>query len=100
LLGGRGGSGGGCDSCGGHGGCGLLGALFNGGHCGGGGGSLQSGPWYLYWPTPDNRFQVPGPNAAGWRGNHFVVPAPYGPYEQTVGANPYFPAAGGYGPGN
>lgn len=78
----------GCDSCGGHGG--LFG--HHGGGCCGAGGGLQTAPWYLYWPTADNRFQVPAHNAAGWRGNHFVLPAPSGPYAQVGGANPYFPA--------
>jgi hypothetical protein len=121
-----GGHGGGCDSCG-HGGGGLrarLGGHGGGDGCGGGcghggghfghhggfgggygGGGLQSAPWYLYWPTPDNQFQVPGPNAAGWSGNHWVLPAPYGygtgaygsaAYGQASGINPYFPS---FGPG-
>ncbi len=110
---------GGCSACGGHAlgglfgshGCGADGCGIGGGHgcgsgglfgicgnlchsgglCGGGKGTnLQTAPWYLYWPTSDNRFQVPSPNAAGWSGQHFVVsaPPPYGYAPPAPGVEP------------
>jgi hypothetical protein len=71
--------------------CGLGGANYGG--YGVQAAGLNKGPWYLYWPTPNNLFQVPGPNAAGWAGNHFVLPAPYGQFAGGGGVNPYFPAS-------
>jgi hypothetical protein len=105
---------GGCDGdgCGGHGAglfgirANLCGGLCHPGCCAGGGygganyqgygvqaAGLNKGPWYLYWPTPNNLFQVPGPNAVGWAGNHFVLPSPYGLNVGVGGPNPYFPAS-------